>query len=122
MSYLLQQICIAKQPLRSHQETNSAMTATSVLHCEYVMLICNLSSCPTQAAVSVARRVAQETDSELGQEVGYAVRFEERASAKTHIKYLTGRELSSCSCFEVASQTEKHLQGSYPVNMLLNFC
>ncbi|KAL3149932.1 hypothetical protein ABBQ38_013295 [Trebouxia sp. C0009 RCD-2024] len=41
------------------------------------------------AAVSVARRVAQETDCELGQEVGYAVRFEERASARTCIKYLT---------------------------------
>ncbi len=44
----------------------------------------------TQAAVSVARRVAQECDCELGQEVGYAVRFEERASSSTCIKYLTG--------------------------------
>ena len=43
-----------------------------------------------QAAVTVARRVAQECDCELGQEVGYAVRFEERASHKTKIKYLTG--------------------------------
>ena len=43
-----------------------------------------------QAAVSVARRVAQERDCELGQEVGYAVRFEERASSRTRIKYLTG--------------------------------
>ncbi|DBA88218.1 TPA: hypothetical protein ACH3X1_016577 [Trebouxia sp. C0004] len=41
------------------------------------------------AAVSVARRVAQECDCELGQEVGYAVRFEERASSSTRIKYLT---------------------------------
>lgn len=41
------------------------------------------------AAVSVARRVAQERDCELGQEVGYAVRFEERASSRTRIKYLT---------------------------------
>lgn len=41
--------------------------------------------------MSVARRVAHETDCELGQEVGYAVRFEERASARTCIKYLTGR-------------------------------
>jgi len=40
--------------------------------------------------VSVARRVAQECDCELGQEVGYAVRFEERASSSTRIKYLTG--------------------------------
>ena len=54
-----------------------------------------------QAAVTVARRVAQEWDCELGQEVGYAVRFEERASSKTRIKYLTGNCLAmlydSCS-------------------------
>lgn len=43
-----------------------------------------------QAAVTVARRVAQECECELGQEVGYAVRFEERASSSTKIKYLTG--------------------------------
>lgn len=43
-----------------------------------------------QAAVTVARRVAQECSCELGQKVGYAVRFEERASSKTRIKYLTG--------------------------------
>ena len=52
-----------------------------------VVLIGGLCS---QAAVSVARRVAQERDCELGQEVGYAVRFEERASSSTRIKYLTG--------------------------------
>lgn len=50
-----------------------------------------LTFCCAQAAVSVARRVAQECDCELGQEVGYAVRFEERASSKTKIKYLTGK-------------------------------
>ncbi len=42
------------------------------------------------AAVSVARRVAEERGCELGQEVGYAVRFEERASSRTRIMYLTG--------------------------------
>lgn len=56
--------------------------------------------------MSVARRVAQETDSELGQEVGYAVRFEERASAKTCIKYLTGAKLYPLSCFESALVTK----------------
>ena len=40
--------------------------------------------------MSVARRVAEERGCELGQEVGYAVRFEERASSRTRIKYLTG--------------------------------
>ena len=43
-----------------------------------------------QAAVSVARRVAEEKTCELGREVGYAVRFEERAGRSTRIKYLTG--------------------------------
>jgi len=42
-----------------------------------------------QAAVSVARRVAHERNVELGSEVGYTVRFEDRTSVKTRIKYLT---------------------------------
>ncbi|XP_065874215.1 probable pre-mRNA-splicing factor ATP-dependent RNA helicase DEAH4 isoform X2 [Euphorbia lathyris] len=41
------------------------------------------------AAVSVARRVAQELDVRLGEEVGYAIRFEDRTSERTRIKYLT---------------------------------
>ncbi|XP_052185783.1 probable pre-mRNA-splicing factor ATP-dependent RNA helicase DEAH4 isoform X2 [Diospyros lotus] len=41
------------------------------------------------AAVSVARRVAQELSVQLGEEVGYAIRFEDRTSEKTYIKYLT---------------------------------
>lgn len=41
------------------------------------------------AAMSVARRVAEEMDVELGQEVGYSVRFEELSSPKTILKYLT---------------------------------
>lgn len=47
----------------------------------------------TQAAVTVARRVAQERNSEVGREVGYAVRFEECACRATKIKYLTGASL-----------------------------
>lgn len=42
------------------------------------------------AAVMVSRRVAQERSVELGQEVGYAVRFEDRTNRSTKIKYLTG--------------------------------
>lgn len=38
----------------------------------------------------VARRVAEERSAEVGGEVGYAVRFEERTSRSTRIKYLTG--------------------------------
>ncbi|WCJ38716.1 RNA helicase family protein [Euphorbia peplus] len=41
------------------------------------------------AAVSVARRVAQELDVQIGDEVGYAIRFEDRTSERTRIKYLT---------------------------------
>ncbi|KAL5058158.1 hypothetical protein RYX36_029762 [Vicia faba] len=41
------------------------------------------------AAVSVARRVAQELGVQLGEEVGYAIRFEDRTSRNTRIKYLT---------------------------------
>lgn len=43
-----------------------------------------------QGAVTVARRVAEERGVELGGEVGYAVRFENRTSSQTKIKYLTG--------------------------------
>ncbi|KAG9147645.1 hypothetical protein Leryth_015728 [Lithospermum erythrorhizon] len=35
------------------------------------------------------RRVAQELGVQLGEEVGYAIRFEDRTSEKTRIKYLT---------------------------------
>lgn len=38
--------------------------------------------------MSVARRVAEEMDVVLGEEVGYSIRFEELSSAKTKIKYV----------------------------------
>ncbi|GAQ81335.1 ATP-dependent RNA helicase DHX8/PRP22 [Klebsormidium nitens] len=41
------------------------------------------------AAVSVARRVASEMGVQVGAEVGYSVRFEDRTSRQTRIKYLT---------------------------------
>ncbi len=41
------------------------------------------------AAMSVAARVAQEMDVELGDEVGYSIRFEDVTSDKTKIKYMT---------------------------------
>lgn len=41
------------------------------------------------AAMSVAQRVAQEMDVELGQEVGYSIRFEEKTSPNTILKYMT---------------------------------
>ncbi|KAF2708980.1 ATP dependent RNA helicase-like protein [Pleomassaria siparia CBS 279.74] len=41
------------------------------------------------AATSVAARVAEEMNCQLGQEVGYSIRFEDVTSAKTKIKFLT---------------------------------
>ncbi|KAK9814960.1 hypothetical protein WJX73_003260 [Symbiochloris irregularis] len=41
------------------------------------------------AAMSVARRVADEMDVVLGEEVGYSIRFEECSGPKTIMKYMT---------------------------------
>lgn len=41
------------------------------------------------AAVTVAGRVAEEVGCALGQAVGYAVRFDDKTSARTVIKYMT---------------------------------
>jgi ATP-dependent RNA helicase DDX35 len=41
------------------------------------------------AATTVAARVAEEMRCEVGQEVGYSIRFEDLTSAKTRIKFLT---------------------------------
>ncbi|KAJ4300080.1 DEAH-box ATP-dependent RNA helicase prp22 [Collariella sp. IMI 366227] len=41
------------------------------------------------AAVSVAKRVAEEVGCQLGQEVGYTIRFEDVTSPATQIKYMT---------------------------------
>lgn len=41
------------------------------------------------AAVTVAKRVAEECGSQVGQRVGYAIRFEDVTSNSTRIKYMT---------------------------------
>jgi len=41
------------------------------------------------AAMSVAKRVAEEVGCRLGQEVGYTIRFEDCTSQETRIKYMT---------------------------------
>lgn len=41
------------------------------------------------AAISVATRVAEEMDVKLGEEVGYSIRFENKTSNKTILKYMT---------------------------------
>lgn len=41
------------------------------------------------AAISVSERVSEEMDVPLGDEVGYAIRFDDKSSHKTLLKYLT---------------------------------
>ena len=41
------------------------------------------------AAMSVAKRVSDEMGTELGDDVGYSIRFEDCTSEKTLIKYMT---------------------------------
>ncbi|KAK4594239.1 hypothetical protein RGQ29_018072 [Quercus rubra] len=41
------------------------------------------------AAMSVSRRVTEEMDVTIREEVGYSIRFEDRSSARTVLKYLT---------------------------------
>jgi len=49
------------------------------------------------AAMSVAARVADEMDVQLGQQVGYLIRFEDMTSAQTAVKYMTdGMLLREC--------------------------
>ena len=47
--------------------------------------------------MSVAKRVAEECGVQLGQEVGYSIRFEDCTSPDTKIKYMTdGMMLREC--------------------------
>ncbi|CAK9066048.1 unnamed protein product [Durusdinium trenchii] len=57
------------------------------------------------AAMSVASRVAQEMDVELGKEVGYLIRFEDMTSEETRLKYMTdGMLLRECQIDPFMSQ------------------
>ncbi|CAL5354367.1 unnamed protein product [Camellia sinensis] len=49
------------------------------------------------AAVSVAKRVAEECGVQLGQRVGYSIRFDDTTSSSTRIKYMTDGLLLSGS-------------------------
>lgn len=67
------------------------------------------------ATMSVAKRVAEEMQVPLGQEVGYSIRFEDKTSRKTKIKFLTdGVLLRECmtdpdlSEYEVIILDEAH--------------
>ncbi|XP_034251068.1 pre-mRNA-splicing factor ATP-dependent RNA helicase PRP16 [Thrips palmi] len=74
-------------------ETGSGKTTqlTQYLHEEgyskYGMIGCTQPR--RVAAMSVAKRVSDEMGTGLGQEVGYAIRFEDCTSEKTVIKYMT---------------------------------
>lgn len=75
-------------------ETGSGKTTQVSQWCvEYSRRVGRKSVCCTQprrmAAISVAHRVAQEMDVDLGQEVGYCIRFEDCSSAKTILKFVT---------------------------------
>lgn len=71
------------------------------------------------AAMSVAKRVADEMDVELGQEVGYNIRFEDKTSPKTILKYMTDgmllreamhdRNLDRYSCIIIDEAHERTL-------------
>lgn len=61
-------------PLLRHTRTNSIIACTQPRRI---------------AAVSVAQRVAFERNSNIGDEVGYSIRFEDKTSARTQIKFLT---------------------------------
>lgn len=45
------------------------------------------------AATSAAKRVAEEMDVTLGEEVGYCVRFDDKTSPKTRLQYITDGRL-----------------------------
>ena len=77
----------------STQETGSGKTTqlTQYLHedgySKFGMIGCTQPR--RVAAMSVAKRVSDEMGTKLGQEVGYAIRFEDCTSENTMIKYMT---------------------------------
>lgn len=85
--------------LKRHQvlivagETGSGKTTQLPLACLKAGLGVRGMICHTQprrlAARSVANRIATELNSTLGQEVGYAVRFEDRVGSETLVKIVT---------------------------------
>ena len=42
------------------------------------------------AAITIAQRVSDERKTKLGQEIGYAVRFDDCTTESTRVKYMTG--------------------------------
>ena len=83
----------ARETLIVVGETGSGKTTQLPQYAHEAGLAGGLAVACTQprrvAAVSVARRVAEETGTALGDLVGYAIRFEDVSSASTRVKFLT---------------------------------
>ncbi|KAI2616291.1 P-loop containing nucleoside triphosphate hydrolase protein [Hypoxylon sp. NC1633] len=106
-------------------ETGSGKTTQIpqyVLYDEIPHLHQNMVACTQPrrvAAMSVAQRVADELDVYLGDEVGYSIRFEDKTSSKTILKYMTDgmllreamhdRKLSRYSCIILDEAHERTL-------------
>ncbi|KAA8496408.1 Pre-mRNA-splicing factor ATP-dependent RNA helicase DEAH10 [Porphyridium purpureum] len=62
------------------------------------------------AAISVAARVAHERECELGTQVGYAVRFENKSGPGTQIRYVTHGVLlrEACSSSTASLRSQEH--------------
>jgi len=73
-----------------------------------------------QAAVTVARRVAEERGTEVGREVGYAVRFEDWTCNATRIKYLTGELMRAPPCAAYCQAVTE--QNSWTAAVNFNYC
>ena len=64
---------------------------------QYAQVVCTQPR--RVAAVTVAKRVAEERHCNIGDEVGYSIRFEDKTSSQTKLKFVTDgvllRELMS---------------------------
>src|SRR5271155_1714729 len=84
------------------------------------------------AAMSVAKRVADELDVKLGEEVGYSIRFEDVTGPKTILKYMTDgmllREamsdpsLSNYSCIILDEAHERTLATDILMGLMKDVC
>lgn len=88
----------------THESMNGIQPGSHIQHSYHTVT----QSMRLQAAVTVAKRVAEEMNAVLGREVGYCVRFEDCSSQDTKIKYLTGKttpRLSHATCLALPSIT-----------------
>ena len=64
------------------------------------------------SAITLAERVAQEMGVQVGKEIGYCVRFEEKRSKDTRVTFMTDgmaiRELMAGKMFDVFILDEAH--------------